>query len=111
MPTYEYNCKFCGEELEEFQTIVAKPLVKCPACNRRGLVRQIGSGAGIIFKGSGFYQTDYKNNEGSNRESESDSKSDKKADKSKDSKDSKESKESKEKVATPPAKSEKQSKE
>jgi putative FmdB family regulatory protein len=102
MPTYEYNCKFCGEELEEFQTIVAKPLVKCPACNRRGLVRQIGSGAGIIFKGSGFYQTDYKNNEGSNRESESDSKSDKKADKSKDSK---------EKVATPPAKSEKQSKE
>ena len=74
MPTYEYNCKFCGKEVEVFQSIVAKPLVKCPACNRRGLVRQIGSGAGIIFKGSGFYQTDYKNNEGSNRESESDTK-------------------------------------
>lgn len=105
MPTYEYNCKFCGKEVEVFQSIVAKPLVKCPACNRRGLVRQIGSGAGIIFKGSGFYQTDYKNNGDSNRESESDTKSDKKADKSKDSK------ESKEKVAIPPAKSEKQSKE
>ncbi len=102
MPTYEYNCKFCGKEVEVFQSIVAKPLVKCPACNRRGLVRQIGSGAGIIFKGSGFYQTDYKNTGGSNKESDSDSKSDKKADKSK---------ESKEKVATPPAKSEKQSKE
>ena len=91
MPTYEYNCKFCGKEIEVFQTVVAKPLVKCPACNRRGLVRQIGSGAGIIFKGSGFYQTDYKNNGDSNRESESASKSDK--------------------VTTPPAKSKNQSKE
>ena len=100
MPTYEYICKFCGEEVEVFQSIVAKPLIKCPACNRRGLVRQIGSGAGIIFKGSGFYQTDYKNNGDSKKESESASKSDKKVDKSK---------ESKEKVASPPEKPKKQS--
>ncbi len=87
MPTYDYTCKFCGEAVEVFQTIVAKPLVKCPACKRRGLQRQIGTGAGIIFKGSGFYQTDYKNNGGKKEKesSESPSKKEKPAEKSKES--------------------------
>jgi len=59
MPTYEYECKKCKRTFEEFQSIMAKPLQKCPKC--KGEVRRlIGRGAGIIFKGSGFYQTDYR---------------------------------------------------
>ncbi len=60
MPTYEYQCDACGHELEEFQSMSAKPLKKCPECGKNKLVRQIGAGAGIIFKGSGFYETDYR---------------------------------------------------
>ena len=60
MPTYEYRCDACGHELEEFQSMSAKPLKKCPECGRNKLVRLIGTGAGIIFKGSGFYETDYR---------------------------------------------------
>ena len=60
MPTYEYRCDACGHELEEFQSMTAKPLKKCPDCGKRKLIRQIGAGAGIIFKGSGFYETDYR---------------------------------------------------
>jgi putative FmdB family regulatory protein len=60
MPTYEYACDSCGHEFEEFQSITAKPLRKCPACKKPALRRLIGTGAGIIFKGSGFYQTDYR---------------------------------------------------
>ena len=60
MPTYDYECKRCDHQFEEFQSITAKPLRKCPACGRMGLRRLIGAGAGIIFKGSGFYATDYK---------------------------------------------------
>ncbi len=60
MPTYEYICDACGHELEEFQSMSAKPLKKCPDCGKSKLVRQIGTGAGIIFKGSGFYETDYR---------------------------------------------------
>jgi putative FmdB family regulatory protein len=60
MPTYEYICDACGHELEEFQSMTAKPLKKCPECGKSKLVRQIGIGAGIIFKGSGFYETDYR---------------------------------------------------
>ncbi|MHC4480938.1 MAG: FmdB family zinc ribbon protein [Planctomycetota bacterium] len=59
MPTYDYRCKFCDHEFEVFQSITAKRLSKCPECGRRGLQRLIGAGAGIIFKGSGFYATDY----------------------------------------------------
>lgn len=59
MPTYEYECQKCGHEFEVFQSIVDKPLSRCPKC--RGKVRKlISQGAGIIFKGSGFYQTDYR---------------------------------------------------
>ena len=60
MPTYEYKCKNCGHELEEFQSMTAAPLTTCPSCKTENLVRVIGSGGGMIFKGSGFYQTDYK---------------------------------------------------
>lgn len=61
MPTYVYECAACGHRLEEFQTMTAKLLRKCPACKAAKLVRQIGPGAGFIFKGTGFYITDYKN--------------------------------------------------
>ena len=60
MPTYEYLCEHCGGEFEQFQSITAKALRKCPGCGRNGLKRLIGSGACIIFKGSGFYETDYR---------------------------------------------------
>jgi len=59
MPTYEYECKKCFHRFEEFQSITAQPLSKCPKC--RGAVRRlVGGGIGIIFKGSGFYSTDNK---------------------------------------------------
>ncbi len=60
MPTYEYRCSECGHEFEEFQSITAKPIRKCPACGKNKVNRLIGRGAGLIFKGSGFYQTDYR---------------------------------------------------
>jgi putative FmdB family regulatory protein len=60
MPTYQYLCENCGYEFEQFQSITAKPLRKCPKCGKNSLSRLIGSGAGVIFKGSGFYETDYR---------------------------------------------------
>jgi len=60
MPTYEYRCKKCKHEFEEYESITAPPLTICPSCKTPNLERIIGSGAGMIFKGSGFYQTDYK---------------------------------------------------
>lgn len=62
MPTYEYECP-CGHRFEAFQNITDPPLRKCPACGKRKLRRLIGAGAAIIFKGSGFYQTDYRSKE------------------------------------------------
>jgi len=59
MPTYQYRCTACLHEFEEFQSMSDDPLVKCPECKKRKLVRLI-SGAGLVFKGSGFYLTDYK---------------------------------------------------
>jgi len=65
MPNYEYECKKCGYKFEKFQNMSDKPLKKCPKCN--GAVRRlIGKGMGVIFKGSGFYATDYKSNTSSN---------------------------------------------
>ena len=64
MPTYEYECSKCGHRLEEFQGITAKRLVKCPKCKKNTLQRLIGTGSGFIFKGSGFYATDYKKKSG-----------------------------------------------
>jgi putative FmdB family regulatory protein len=60
MPTYDYACSACGHRFEEFQSIAAAPLRQCPACKKKKLERLIGPGAGVIFKGSGFYQTDYR---------------------------------------------------
>jgi len=60
MPTYDYECQNCGHRFEKFQPITSEPVSECPQCNGK-LKRLIGSGAGIIFKGSGFYCTDYKN--------------------------------------------------
>jgi putative FmdB family regulatory protein len=60
MPTYDYECRACGAELEMFQSITESPKRKCPECGALKLVRKIGTGAGILFKGSGFYQTDYR---------------------------------------------------
>jgi putative FmdB family regulatory protein len=59
MPTYEYECKSCHHKFEAFQSIKDQPLKKCPKCGK-SLRRLFGGGMGIIFKGSGFYTTDYK---------------------------------------------------
>ena len=60
MPTYAYACENCDHEFDAFQSIKASPLRKCPECGERTLKRLIGTGAGIIFRGSGFYETDYR---------------------------------------------------
>ena len=64
MPTYEYACPKCGHEFEQFQSMRDEPLKKCPKCKKAGLKRLVGGGAGLIFKGTGFYITDYKNKSG-----------------------------------------------
>ena len=60
MPTYDYECDACEHRFEEFQSINAEPLVKCPKCKKKKLRRLFGAGAAVMFKGSGFYQTDYR---------------------------------------------------
>lgn len=59
MPTYVYGCRKCGHQFEKFQAITAKPARTCPKC-KGAVARLPTAGSGIIFKGSGFYQTDYK---------------------------------------------------
>jgi putative FmdB family regulatory protein len=59
VPTYDYQCKKCGYEFEKFQSITASASRKCPKCGKSSLKRLIGTGAAVIFKGTGFYQTDY----------------------------------------------------
>lgn len=81
MPTYEYDCKSCGHEMEAFQSMTADHLKKCPECGKDKLKRRIGMGAGIIFKGSGFYETDYKDKK-SEKKSEDSAKGDGKSEKS-----------------------------
>lgn len=61
MPTYDYECEACGHSFEKFQSITAPAVKTCPQCRKRKVRRLIGTGAGVIFKGSGFYQTDYRN--------------------------------------------------
>jgi putative FmdB family regulatory protein len=66
MPTYEYNCQKCGKTFEVFQSMKDAPLKTC-TCGKKGKVRRlVGGGAGIIFKGSGFYETDYRRHTGGN---------------------------------------------
>ena len=60
MPTYEYECDACGHSFELLQSMSDKKLKKCPECGKFKLHRLIGSGSGIIFKGTGFYETDFK---------------------------------------------------
>jgi putative FmdB family regulatory protein len=60
MPTYDYVCTKCDHAFEVFQSMKDTPLIKCPKCGRKSLKRLMGGGAGLIFKGSGFYETDYK---------------------------------------------------
>jgi putative FmdB family regulatory protein len=62
MPTYEYECKECGHAFEKFQSITARPIRTCPKCGGE-VVRLISAGSGLIFKGSGFYETDYRSAE------------------------------------------------
>ena len=74
MPTYEYACQKCGYEFEQFQSMRDEPLKKCPKCKKAGLKRLVGGGAGLIFKGTGFYITDYKNKSGGKKDSGGESK-------------------------------------
>lgn len=91
MPTYDYECQDCGHQFEKFQPITAAPVRKCPDCGKRKAKRLPGIGAGVIFKGAGFYQTDYRGSsyreqaekEKSSGKSESDSKPSKASDSSK----------------------------
>jgi putative FmdB family regulatory protein len=60
MPTYEYKCDACGHAFERFQSMTSDRIKQCPACKKNKVRRLIGTGAGLIFKGSGFYITDYR---------------------------------------------------
>jgi putative FmdB family regulatory protein len=60
MPTYEYQCDACEHNFDEFQSMSEPALTKCPQCGKKKLRRVFGTGAAILFKGSGFYQTDYR---------------------------------------------------
>jgi putative FmdB family regulatory protein len=100
MPTYDYECDACGHTFELFQSYSAEVEKKCPKCKKLKLRRLFGTGAAIVFKGSGFYQTDYRSDSykkaadkdkpasESNSESKSDSKSDSKAESKSDTKSS-----------------------
>ena len=63
MPTYDYQCNACDHKFELFQLMSARPIKKCPECGKLKVKRLIGAGSTIIFKGSGFYQTDYRSGE------------------------------------------------
>jgi putative FmdB family regulatory protein len=60
MPTYDYQCDACEHRFDLFQSMLDKPVKKCPKCGRLKVRRLLGTGGGVIFKGSGFYQTDYR---------------------------------------------------
>ena len=60
MPTYDYECDACGHEWEMFQRMVEDPIKKCPECKKKKARRLFGTGAAVMFKGSGFYETDYR---------------------------------------------------
>jgi putative FmdB family regulatory protein len=84
MPTYEYQCGKCGYQFEAFQSIKDAAITTCPECHEEAVQRLISSGSGLIFKGSGFYITDYKSkSDSSSKSSKSTRKTEKKTTKSK----------------------------
>jgi len=89
MPTYDYECLGCKHTFELFQMMSAKPVKKCPECGKNKVKRLIGSGMGIIFKGSGFYETDYKRKDNSSSRDRTEDKSGSSIDKKQGSKESK----------------------
>src|SRR5579863_3707699 len=72
MPTYEYLCNACGNRFEKFQSMTSAPVKQCPKCKKNKARRLISAGAGLIFKGSGFYITDYRS-EGYKKEARAES--------------------------------------
>jgi len=74
MPTYDYKCAECGHVFEEFQSMSSSSLVDCPSCGKPALKRQMAGGAGMIFKGSGFYKTDYTKPSGGDKKPASETK-------------------------------------
>lgn len=74
MPTYDYRCDGCQHQFEEFQSFSADPLKTCPKCGQDHLRRLFGTGAAVLFKGSGFYETDYKRGEGYKKAEQADAK-------------------------------------
>ena len=94
MPTYDHVCGACGHELEIFQSMSEAPKRKCPECGSLKLQRQIGMGAGVLFKGSGFYETDYRSDSyakgaKAEKEARSEKQSEKKSEKQSEAKSSK----------------------
>ena len=90
MPTYDYDCSSCGHRFEVFESITASPRnKKCPKCGRKKANRLMGIGIGVVFKGSGFYTTDYARKGSGKPEDSKESKDSKEPKDSKDSKDSK----------------------
>jgi len=80
MPTYDYCCAACGHRFERFESIHDDAAKACPKCGKKKARRQLGTGAGLIFKGAGFYTTDSKKSPGSDAKGskESENKSEKK---------------------------------
>ncbi len=85
MPTYDYQCKACGHTFAKFQSMLADPDTICPECEKPELQRLFGTGSGVMFKGSGFYETDYRS-ESYKKQAAADSKASSEANKSSDSK-------------------------
>ena len=81
MPTYEYRCRECGEEFEKFQRMSDEPVAECPACGKAA-ERRLSGGAGLLFKGSGFYITDYARSESYKKAAKAESGSGSKSDSS-----------------------------
>jgi putative FmdB family regulatory protein len=108
MPTYDYHCDACEHEFEHFQTITSPLLTKCPECGKKKLRRLFGTGAALVFKGSGFYTTDYRSDKYKEAAKADKSSGESKSDSKSESKSSGESKS--ESKPSAPAKSEKKSK-
>lgn len=106
MPTYDYECDSCGHKAEVFQAISAEPLKKCPECKKPKYRRLFGAGAALVFKGSGFYQTDYRS-EGYKKSAAADKPAETSSSEGKS--DSKSETKSEAKAESKPAKSEKKS--